>query len=58
VHRADLGQTETAQASGGDPFFKPIEATDGDDVILPESYKYGAVRKWVDAMQKEARNRP
>ena len=54
MHRADLEQAETAQASGGNPFVKPIEATDGDDVTLPEGYKYGAVRKWGDSIAADA----
>jgi len=54
VHRADLEHAETAQASSGNPFFKPIEATDGDDVTLPEGYKYGAVRKWRDSIAADA----
>ena len=54
MHRADLERAETAQASSGNPFFKPIEATDGNDVTLPEGYKYGAVRKWGDSIAADA----
>jgi secreted PhoX family phosphatase len=40
-------------AGGRGLFFEPIEATDEDEVILPEGFKYDVVRKWGDSVTKE-----
>ena len=38
------------RAAGGDSpvFFQAIEASDADDLILPEGFRYEIVRKWGD----------
>ena len=39
------------QAAEGDAsFFKPIEASAADDVVLPEGFRYDIVRKWGDSV--------
>lgn len=50
------GAAAQGQAASGDASFsKPIEASDADDIILPEGFSYSVVRKWGDDV---ARARP
>ena len=46
---------EGSAASGeAQTFFKPIEASDADDIVLPEGFKYTVVRKWGDTVAPDA----
>jgi uncharacterized protein len=48
---ADEGQQVTAD--GEDLFFKPIEPSDADELVLPEGFKYDVIRKWGDPVTPE-----
>jgi secreted PhoX family phosphatase len=42
------GGAAQGNAGSGEPFFRPIEASDADELVLPEGYRYDIVRKWGD----------
>ena len=49
--REDAPAAAQGQAgSGAEAFFKPIEPSDADDLILPEGYKYEVIRSSGDSL--------
>ncbi len=44
------GQTQGSAGSGSEPFFKPIEPSDADELLLPEGYKYEVIRSSGDPL--------
>ena len=44
---------QTSPDGGSKPFFKPIEPTDKDDVVLPEGFEYKIIRAWGDPVTSE-----
>lgn len=51
------GSTMAENSSNGSSqaFFKPIEPTDKDDVVLPEGFKYKVIRKSGDRITSDGR---
>ena len=50
------GQTSPASTDPGggpQPFFKPIEPTDKDDVVLPDGFEYKVIRAWGDPVTSD-----
>lgn len=50
------GQTSPASTNSGggtQAFFKPIEPTDKDDVVLPEGFEYKVIRAWGDPVTSD-----
>ena len=45
---ASAAAQERAAEGDSPTFFRPIEASDADDLILPEGFRYDIVRKWGD----------
>lgn len=44
------GQTQGSAGSGSEPFFRPIEPSDADELLLPEGYKYEVIRSSGDPL--------
>ncbi len=48
--KGEVEQEVPARGDGKEPFFKPIEPTDADELVLPEGFQYGVIRKWGDSV--------